>query len=44
MTTEILIEKVREELCTLDVPAGQAIATAMKILQSEGEVPLPHAL
>lgn len=34
MTTEILIEKIREELGSLDVPVEQAIAATVKILQN----------
>jgi hypothetical protein len=33
MTTETLIDKVREELGTLDVPVEQAIAATVKIMQ-----------
>jgi hypothetical protein len=36
MTTEILIEKVREEIGSLSTESEQAVATALKILQRDG--------
>lgn len=42
MTTEILIEKVREELGSLDVPVEQAIAATIKIMQSVKATPAPQ--
>lgn len=41
MTTETLIEKVRKELGTLDVPVEQAIAATIKIMQSVKAAPAP---
>jgi hypothetical protein len=41
MTTAILIEKLREELGTFDVPAEQAVAMAKEILQRAKAAPQP---
>jgi hypothetical protein len=43
MTTETLIEKVRNELGSLDAQSEQAVAMAMKILQSAEAAPIPQA-
>ena len=42
MTTETLIQKVREELGSLDAKGEQAVATAMKLLQSTGAASKPQ--
>jgi len=41
MTTAILIEKLRDELGTFDVPAEQAVAVAREILQRAKTAPQP---
>jgi len=42
MTATVLIEKVREELGTLEVPAEQVVALAEKFLQSAEAKPAPQ--